>query len=421
MSRRDHVSAAPPHGFGKGENIVKLRPLTVIGLNSGTSMDGVDAAVFRIYPKRDSEGAEQSRFSRRPKLAIDMLGHLLFEFEPALRRKMKSIVASGHCSLEDLVRLDAALGEEFARAALKLMRSYGGANPRIDLIGSHGQTIWHAPQAKQFGGIVCSNTMQLGQAAIIAERTGISVISDFRVQDMAAGGQGAPLVAYADEVLFGENGKGIGVLNIGGIANITAIDYSGNAITAFDTGPGNMLADRCCERLFNCEFDESGLIAQSGKTDEAWLQELLSLPYFDQPPPKTTGRELFGISFADALIDFGTKKELDRESILATISALTPASIAQQYQRFIQEKVAINKIVVGGGGAENQFIVKQLIQRWPQKLDVARHEDYGISTKFKEALLFALLAYTTFFRVPNNVPQCTGASRQVCLGKLSLP
>jgi len=384
-------------------------------------MDGVDVAAFRIAPVN---GEADWANNGRPKLSIEMLGHVLYEFEPALQHKMKAIIANGSASLDEICRLDAALGEEFARAVKKLLHNSASALQllQIDLIGSHGQTIWHAPVPKNFAGIACANTMQLGQTAIIAERTGIPVFGDFRVQDIAAGGQGAPLVCFADELLFGgqQNG-GTAVLNIGGIANITVLDNSGTAIMAFDTGPGNMLSDRCAERLFEKSFDDGGDIAISGQIDSIYLAELLSLPYFQQAPPKTTGRELFGVSFADQLIDKGLKNGSAPATILATLTALTPASIALQYNKFIADKVAINTIVLGGGGAENQFILHELERRWPHKLRLARHEEFGISTKFKEALLFALLAYTSYFRIPNNVPACTGASRRVCLGKISLP
>jgi anhydro-N-acetylmuramic acid kinase len=381
-------------------------------------MDGVDVAAFQISP---ATGTNQLSKHGRPKLSIKMLGHVLYEFEPVLQRKMKNIIASGSASLEEICRLDAALGEEFAHAVKKLLRQSGNSL-QVDLIGSHGQTIWHSPLAKNFAGVTCANTMQLGQTAVIAERTGIAVIGDFRVQDIAAGGQGAPLVCFADELLFGEqNSGGTAVLNIGGIANITVLDTSGSAIMAFDTGPGNMLADRCAERLFKESFDDGGTLASSGKIDEAYLAELLALPYFSLQPPKTTGRELFGVSFADQLIDCASKRGLNSADILATLTALTPASIAQQYTKFVRQRVEIDRIVLGGGGAENAFILSELEKRWPHKLRLARHEEYGISTKFKEALLFALLAYTSYFRIPNNVPACTGASHQVCLGKTSLP
>lgn len=392
---------------------MKLKPMTVIGLNSGTSMDGVDAAAFRIVPDSNAvkSGAE-------PSLNFEMLASNLYEFKPALRKKMKALIASGSASLEDLARLDAALGEEFALAALSLIKEH---KVEADLIGSHGQTIWHAPKEKAFCGIYCSNSLQIGQSAIIAERCGLPVISDFRVQDLSAGGQGAPLVCYADQVLFGKMKEGTGILNIGGIANITVLNENGKAIMAFDTGPGNMLADRTCERLFNREYDEGGRLAHPNLIDKEWLQQLLALPYFKKLPPKTTGRELFGASFADKLIEEGKKRKLSNEAILSTLTALTPASIAGQYEQFIQEKVKIESLVLGGGGTENQFMVEQLRAYWPHQLKTFRHEDFGISSKFKEALLFALLAYTTFFRIPNNVPACTGARHQVCLGKLTVP
>ena len=417
MSSRDHISAAQPADFGKGEKIVKLKPLTVIGLNSGTSMDGVDAAIFHISPRLGFELLEPGD---RPELAVKMLAQALYEFEPALKTKMKALVAGAPASLEDICRLNAALGEEFARAARLVMRSAPG-NIQVDLIGSHGQTIYHAPLQKLYGGVSCAATMQLGDTAIIAGRTGIPVIGDFRAQDLAAGGQGAPLVPFADELLFGDNKQAIGILNLGGIANITVLSQSGSTIMAFDTGPGNMLSDRCCERLFGRDFDEGGSRAATGNIIDDWLDELLSLPYFALPPPKTTGREMFGVSFADSLIDRGLKRRLSPESILATLSAFTPATIAQQYDRFIRPNTVINKIVLGGGGAANKFITCRLQKYWAHDLQIRQHEDYGISTKFKEALLFALLAYTSYFGIHNNVPAATGASRRVCLGKFCRP
>lgn len=395
---------------------MKVTALTVLGLNSGTSMDGVDAAIFKIIPKQDSPDTEESMLS---KFRIEMLEAELFEFDPALRREMKTLIARGDASLEDVCRLDAALGEAFADASNAVIKKSGLNKNKIDLIGSHGQTIWHAPQAKKFGGVTCSNTLQLGQSAIIAERTGINVVSDFRVQDMAAGGQGAPLVAFADEILFGELGQGVGILNIGGISNLTVLSSAGAAIMAFDTGPGNMLIDRCTERMFFTQFDRGGEIAIKGKIQEQWLKDMLSLPYFSAEPPKTTGRELFGNIFADHLIDRGLEKGYSKEDITSTVSALTAASIAQQYSSFVRQKTTISKLVLGGGGERNEFIRRELLARWPDPVELARHEDFGISTKFKESLLFALLAYTNYFGLPNNVPACTGARRKVCLGKLT--
>lgn len=402
---------------------MKLEALTVIGLNSGTSMDGVDAAVFRITPLAEKQDPDSDSSAQRscPPLKIEMLGSTLYEFEPSLREKMKAIIGSGQCSLDDICRLDAALGESFALAIEELLNRCKIDKQDVDLIGSHGQTLWHAPQEKSFAGISCANTLQLGQAAIIAERTNLPVVADFRVQDMAAGGQGAPLVSFADEVLFAESGESIGVLNIGGIANLTVINKDGNAVMAFDTGPGNMLIDRCAEKFFGKEYDNGGALAEAGTVAENWLEDLLCHPYYSMKPPKTTGRELFGITFADSLIEEGLARKLSSNAIIATLSALTAASIARQYQTFIRDSVEIKKLILGGGGAENKFLVSELHKRWPHELAVAKHEDYGISTKFKEALLFALLAYTSYFQINNNVPACTGARRPVCMGKLSRP
>jgi anhydro-N-acetylmuramic acid kinase len=382
-------------------------------------MDGVDAAMFRIIPVRRTGGGNGAATTLR--LEIEMQDSLLHGFEPAFKRKMQSLVAGGTVSLEELARLNAALGEVFAQATLALLRRTGLTRREVDLIGSHGQTIWHAPAIKSFAGIQTRSTLQLGEPAIIAQRTGIPVVADFRVQDMAAGGQGAPLVAFADEVIFGGTGKPVGVLNIGGIANITVLDERGDAIMAFDTGPGNMLIDHAMSKLFNEEFDEGGAIGDSVQPDEKWLDELSGHAYFQQQPPKTTGRELFGAQLANKLIDEGRKRGLSSQQIVSTFTSLTARSIAEAYERFVLPTVKLEMVVLGGGGADNDTLCKRLRQSWSHKVDWKRHEDFGMSTKYKEALLFALLAYTTHFGIPNNVPQCTGAGGRVCLGKIVRP
>ncbi|HEY9870210.1 MAG TPA: anhydro-N-acetylmuramic acid kinase [Candidatus Obscuribacterales bacterium] len=390
-----------------------IQPLTVIGLNSGTSMDGVDAALFYIEPS-----GQPPRSEHVPSLKVKMLSCLLHPFEGAFRHNLKQLIASGQTTLETICRLNAALGEIFAAAALELISQSGLPASQIGLIGSHGQTIWHAPERADLWGITTTSTLQLGEPAIIAARTGIPVIGDFRVQDLAFGGQGAPLAAFADAVLFGDSGHPTGVLNIGGIANLTVIDAAGEAIMAFDTGPGNMIADRAAEILFGRPFDAGGELAGRGCIEESWLSELLEHPYFSAVPPKTTGREVFGQAYADRLIAEGKEKGLSDHDIIATLTALTPMSIVESYVRFVEPETRIDRLILGGGGTENKAIRRLLTDFWPQELTLYRHEDFGISTKFKEALLFALLAYTSFYGIPNNVPRCTGASRRTCLGKL---
>lgn len=390
--------------------------LKVIGLNSGTSMDGVDAALFEIEPSASALPPGDI-----PRLTIRMLAALIYPFEDRFHRQLRELVSSGRAELETVCRLNSALGEVFAAAALEVMRQAGTTSENVRLIGSHGQTIWHAPEPADLWGIKTAATLQLAEPAIIAARTGLPVVADFRVQDMAFGGQGAPLVAFADAVLFGQSGEATGILNLGGIANITVIDEHGEANMAFDTGPGNMIVDRAAQALFDCEYDQGGRLASQGTIDERWLSKMLEHPYFRVAPPKTTGREVFGHAYADQLIADGRQRRLSPSDIMATLTALTARSIMESYVRFVEPAVEIKRLVLGGGGTENEELRRFLADCWPHKIEICRHEDFGISTKFKEALLFALLAYTSFFRIPNNVPRCTGASRQVCLGKLCHP
>jgi len=388
-----------------------MKKLNVLGLNSGTSMDGIDAAVFSIEPLSAYNGGP-------PRLRARELVSFLHPFEPGFQKRLLTLVNSGNASLKDICLLNTALGGVFADAAQTAMRLCRAADEDIDLIGSHGQTIWHEPLETSFWGVETRASLQLGDAAVIASRTGLPVVSDFRANDLAEGGQGAPLVSFADEVLFGQEGRPIGILNLGGIANLTALDESGRAVFAFDTGPGNMLMDRACEKLFESGFDEDGRIAAAGTVDEEWLTTLMAHPYFALKPPKTTGREAFGHEFADFLIHQGSKRKLSGEDILATLTALTARSVAEAYSSYIRNRVELKEIVTGGGGGANGTLVSMLAGYWPHPVEINAHEKYGISTKFKESLLFALLAFTTYFGVPNNVPVCTGARRRVCLGKL---
>ncbi len=394
-----------------------MKPLTVIGLNSGTSMDGIDAAAFRIEPV--GSGHVNGSTDSTPALKFTMLGSTLYPFQNRFRERLMKLVGSGTATLEEVCLLNASLGEIFAEAVLRLLKVSGLSKGDVDLIGSHGQTIWHCPDAKSLWGTSAAGTLQLGEPSVIALRTGIPVVADFRTADLAAGGQGAPLVSFADAVLFGQDHKATGVLNIGGIANLTAINDHGKAVAAFDTGPGNMLIDRACQKFFNCEFDEEGRIAAGGRVIEPWLKVLKAHPYFKRRPPKTTGRELFGFGYFDqVLAPYIEKEKVAPADIVKTLTAFTASTIADGYNDFVKPTTKIERLVLGGGGTFNDELVRLLKNYWPNEVSIARHEDFGISTKYKEALLFALLAYTTYFGIHNNVPVCTGASRPVCLGKL---
>jgi len=395
----------------------KVKSLTVIGLNSGTSMDGIDAAIFRIFFKK-VDGYNSIRNKTTPAIGAELIHSVLVPFEKTFQMKMLQALVDGPADWREVCLLNTALGEFFAEAALEVTSDAGLTMSDIDLIGSHGQTVWHAPDSSPFWGTMASGTLQLGEPAAIFARTDVPVVADFRTADIAEGGQGAPLVPFADEVLFGNDGIASGVLNLGGIANITILSEDGQARYAFDTGPANMIIDRIAQKFFHCDFDKSGTIAASGKVDEKWLSRLLDHPYFLRQPPKTTGRELFGHPFADELIAESERLGITRENLLATASALTARSVFEAYRNHVMDRIQIKRLILGGGGADNNFLVQQLREAFPREIAILRHEDLGISAKFKESFLFALLAFTTYFGIPNNVPLCTGAKRRVCSGKL---
>lgn len=400
-----------------------LKSLNVLGLNSGTSMDGIDAAVFSIGPDRGAPVEPMAAVAGSdlylPALKMELLHSELVEFAPTFKHQLARLVAEGQTDLRQICLLNASLGEIFAQASLQVIRSARRKGIEIDLIGSHGQTIWHAPDLSQFWGMSLAGTLQLGDPSVIAARTGVTTIGDFRTADVALGGQGAPLTSFADQVIFGKSRTALGVLNLGGIANITVIDGRGQAVMAFDTGPANVLIDEAMRILYQREFDENGAVAASGRANQRVLKELLALPYLHLAPPKTTGRELFGRSMATSLVEQWQANDISPADIIATLTTYTAASIVSAYEQFIAPEVVLSELVLAGGGEANSTLVGMLTAKWPTTLTIRRHEDFGVSPKFKEALLFALLAYTTNFGIPNNVPACTGASKRICLGKLA--
>jgi anhydro-N-acetylmuramic acid kinase len=302
-----------------------------------------------------------------------------------------------------------AIGECFANAANVLISEFG----KPDFISSHGQTVYHYPFDEKIDNISLKSTLQIGESSVIAKKTGCMVISNFREADIAHGGQGAPLVCFADKHWF----KNAAVQNIGGISNVTVV--SDDCLPfGFDTGCGNIMIDYCTQKFFNKKYDKDGEIAESGTISEYWLNCLLEDEYYFNEPPKTTGREYFSPKYIENILKIAPP---NKEDIIATLTALTAKTIAQAYERFVYPNAHIDTVIVGGGGAYNKFMMKQLRKYLPKRIELKTQEDYGISNNYKEAMAFALLGYCTYYRIPNNVPSCTGAKKSVVLGKITYP
>lgn len=369
----------------------------VMGLLSGTSADGIDAALVRIR-------------GGGPGVEMQLLAFATYPFPDEVRRAIFDLFRPESANVVAVCRMNFILGECFAQAALRLMAEAGVAPSQVDLIGSHGQTIWHEPELWTLGGITTRSTLQVGEPAVIAARTGVLTVADFRVRDIAAGGQGAPLVAYLDYCLLRHPWRNRAIQNIGGIANVTYLPAGCrlDQVLAFDTGPGNMILDALCTELFGCPFDAGGRIAAAGRVDEGLIAELMAHPYLQQPPPKTTGREFFGVQFARQLI--GRAEPAD---LVATATAFTARSIADAYRRFLGP---VDEVIVGGGGARNPVLMRMLSEALPG-VAVHTHEAVGIPSDAKEAMAFALLANDCVLGLPNNVPGATGGHPAV-LGKV---
>jgi anhydro-N-acetylmuramic acid kinase len=373
--------------------------LRVIGLLSGTSADGIDAALCEI------EGAP-------PHLSARILHGQTVPYPPDVRERVLIAMRPGGADAQALCLLNVEVGEAFAEAARRVIEASGGA---VDLIGSHGQTVWHEVGAD---GRVRA-TLQIGEAAVIAERTGVTVINNFRARDVAAGGQGAPLVGYLDWLLLRHPTDWRAIQNIGGIGNVTLLPPLSDPtapLLAFDTGPGNALLDTVVGIITDGRqrYDADGVLAAQGQVDEVWLEALLEHPYYQQPPPKSTGRELFGSDYALHLLQEGRSRSLHDLTILATLTALTAASIAAAYRSF--SPAPIGECILGGGGRLNTTLV-QMLRGYLGGVPVSRSEDHGIDGDFKEALLFALLAYENWHDRVGCLPEQTGARHASILGQ----
>jgi anhydro-N-acetylmuramic acid kinase len=376
----------------------------VAGVMSGTSADGIEVALVEIS-------------GRGFKAQLRLLHHEHVGFPAKVRQEILSVM-NASASVADLARLNFLLGELYAGAVLKAQRQSG---KRAELIGCHGQTIYHQGDASKFLGSKVATTWQTGEGAVIAARAGVPAITDFRVADMAAGGKGAPLVPFLDYLLYHDKKVGRIVQNIGGIANLTAIPAGAppKKIVAFDTGPGNMVIDALAQELFGKAMDVDGSFAAQGQIDESLLRWGMTAPFFKQPPPKTAGREEFGREFVREFLR--RAKSLAKQDVIATATALTARSISNAIQQFISRgKRKYGDYFVSGGGTRNRTLMAMLkIDLAPIGLRIRVTDDVGLPSEAKEAVAFALLAYQTWHHEPSNIPSATGARRPAILGKIS--
>ncbi|MCW3979557.1 MAG: anhydro-N-acetylmuramic acid kinase [Candidatus Bathyarchaeota archaeon] len=380
----------------------------VVGLMSGTSADGVTAVVTEITG---------SGVDTRLKIA----GFRTYPYPLDLREAVFDLFDPGTSTVDRICAMNFVLGEFFAECAVNVVEAAGVDLGEVDLIGSHGQTVHHLPQSRKTFGYASRSTLQIGEAAVIAERTGVPTVADFRKTDIAAGGEGAPLTPYLDFVLHRHPTRSRILQNIGGIANLTYLPAGAGAedVVAFDTGPGNMVIDAVVRHYTDCDltFDEDGSIASGGSLDTQLLDGLLSHPYFDRKPPKTTGREEFGEGFALRFLREAGDRGMGFEDAVATATALTIETIARAYEGLLPEGSDIDEVYVSGGGAKNRFLMESLSSRL-DPVPVLEYDDLGIPGEAKEALLMAVLASEHVSGNPANLPSATGARRAVVLGSL---
>ncbi len=370
---------------------------TIISIMSGTSVDAIDACLLKIYDKD---------------LSFKIIDNYSLEYPEQVREKLLNL-ANNNGNVSDVCFMNFVIGELFAKCANLLLKKAEIGPESVDFISSHGQTIFHIPIEHELSGIKTKSTLQIGDISVISHKTGIMTIGDYRTKDMAAGGLGAPLVPFADKILFGIKKNRL-IQNIGGISNVTVLSNSCE-IFAFDNGPGNMLIDYFVNKLFGLPFDKDGELAKKGNIDYKWLNILLKEPYFLIPPPKTTGRELFNDIYAEEIYKTAPENKYD---IISTITSLTANVIINSYKQYIFPKTNIDEMVLGGGGAYNKTLISYMKTLMPE-LIIKTHEDFGIPNKLKEAIAFAYLGYYTYNKKCNNVPTCTGAKEPVVMGKIT--
>jgi anhydro-N-acetylmuramic acid kinase len=384
-------------------------PSLVLGLMSGTSADGIDVALAQI------SGAP-------PKLNAKLLNHTAIPFPSNVRKEILRVAEQQAISAGDLSQLNFRLGELFARAALQACRRFGVAPKRIALIGSHGQTIFHQGQVVRYLGHPTASTLQIGEPAVIAARTGITTVGDFRPADIALGGQGAPLVPYVDYLLYRHAKLGRVSLNLGGIANVTVVPANAkpSQVFAFDTGPANMLVDALVAHFTRGRqrFDKNAQLAAQGRAIPGLLNDLLRDPYLKLAPPKSTGRETYGRAYFAKLLALGRTHRAKPNDLIRAATLFTALSVVDALHRFVLPRTRIHQLIVSGGGARNPLILAQLSAALGSRIEVLPSSQFGIPIDAKEAYAFALLAYETFHRRPGNLPSATGAHSSAVLGKI---
>ena len=390
--------------------------MIVAGVMSGTSVDGINVALVRL----SARGQECPRYT--------LLGHAGYPFPAPIRRAILAMMNAELAHVADLARLNFLLGELYAEAVAKTARKH---RLKLDVVGCHGQTLYHQGVPQRFLGRKFAVTWQTGEGAVIAARLGVPVVSDFRPADMAAGGKGAPLVPFLDYFLYRDQHVARIAQNIGGIANLTAIPAGASLreVLAFDTGPGNMVMDAVMEELFGKRYDRDGKVAASGQVLDGVVAKLVRAPFFRQKPPRTAGREEFGREYVGRFLQLC--RGAGKPDVVATATALTARSIADAVQRFVLPRFVVartaarrrqtgRQMIVSGGGAKNPTLMAMLRDAITSSgIELHFSDEFGLPAEAKEAVAFALLAHETWHRRPSNVPSATGAKRAAILGKIS--
>jgi len=376
---------------------------------SGTSLDGIDAALVKI----SNNGSDTE---------IELINFITIPYPNELRDKLLENSLPGGGTVEDICRLNFLIADYYVDAVSNLCDRSEIQVSELDLIGSHGQTIQHLPEAEKFFGKNIQSTLQLGEPSVIATKTGIVTVGNFRSADMAIGGQGAPLVPYFDFLLFASKTINRILLNIGGIANVTVLpkNISSFDILAFDTGPGNMVINALMKKFYNREYDEDGEVASQGNISQELLEKLKQFYYFTKAVPKSTGREDFGKSFVDEILSVSEQLKLCSDDIITTATELTALTIADALRLTNLPLNKVDELIVSGGGAFNKFLMKSLTKFFRYS-DVLASDKFGIPVDAKEAICFAVLANETIHGNPTNLPSVTGAKRETVLGSISLP